>query len=131
MGKEFISATDRVYLRGIEFVKQDFQKFHVKQADSFSKRLELARNAMLERTGKRMTQKQLGDRLGVSDKTVSAWEGGAEPDLEMIAAVAEALGVTPGWLAFGQEPREAARRKPYEKLDAGSTGAGQKKDRRA
>lgn len=115
------SDAGRVYLRNAEFVNGSFPLFHVKQTESFGKRLEIARNATLERFGARMTQKQLGERLGVSDKTVSAWESGAEPPLEMVAAAAEALGVTPGWLAFGQEPREAARRKPYERQDKAPT----------
>lgn len=41
-----------------------------------------------------LTQKQLGERLGVSDVTVSRWETGERrPDLNAQAAVAEALGI--------------------------------------
>lgn len=41
-----------------------------------------------------LTQKQVGERLGTSDVTVSRWETGERrPDLNVIAAYAEALGV--------------------------------------
>jgi transcriptional regulator with XRE-family HTH domain len=40
-----------------------------------------------------LTQKALGERLGVSDVTVSRWETGERrPDINVIAAYAEALG---------------------------------------
>lgn len=42
-----------------------------------------------------MTQAELGDALGVSDKTVSKWENGAfQPPLEKLVAVADIFGVT-------------------------------------
>lgn len=41
-----------------------------------------------------LTQKQVGERLGVSDVTISRWETGERrPDLNAQAAYAEALGV--------------------------------------
>lgn len=49
------------------------------------------------REEKRLTQQQLGDRLGTSDVTVSRWETGKrKPDLDAQAAIAEALGISPG-----------------------------------
>ena len=39
----------------------------------------------------RKSQKKLGDELGVSDKTVSAWESGrAEPSLDMLYDIGKA-----------------------------------------
>lgn len=41
-----------------------------------------------------LTQKQLGERIGTSDVTVSRWETGErKPDLNAQAAFAEALGI--------------------------------------
>lgn len=41
-----------------------------------------------------LTQEQLGERLGVSDVTVSRWETGKRrPDLATLAAIAEAIGI--------------------------------------
>lgn len=42
-----------------------------------------------------LTQQQVADRLGVSNKTVSSWETGAScPDIAMLPAIAELYGVT-------------------------------------
>ncbi len=42
-----------------------------------------------------MTQKELADRLSVSDKTVSRWErDDGTPDLSVIPVIAEIFGVT-------------------------------------
>lgn len=41
-----------------------------------------------------LTQKQLGERLGVSDVTVSRWETGErKADKDVLAAICEALGI--------------------------------------
>lgn len=54
------------------------------------------------RKEKGMTQKQLADLLGVTDKAVSKWErGNGYPDITCLTPLAEALGVTPGELLQG------------------------------
>lgn len=56
------------------------------------------------------TQKQLADRLMVSDKTVSKWETGRGlPDVTLLAPLAESLGVSVAELLSG-EPRENRNR---------------------
>ncbi len=52
------------------------------------------------RKSKGMTQQEVADSLGVSNKTVSGWETGAPcPDISMLPAIAELFGVTAGaWL---------------------------------
>lgn len=50
-----------------------------------------------------MTQKELGDRLFVSDKTVSRWERDeCTPELSLIPAIAELFGVTADELLRGE-----------------------------
>ena len=50
--------------------------------------------AMLRKT-RGMTQQEIADRLGVSNKTVSKWEsGGGFPDITVLPALAELYGVT-------------------------------------
>lgn len=50
-----------------------------------------------------MTQKELGDRLFVSDKTVSRWERGeCDPELSLIPAIAEIFGITTDELLRGE-----------------------------
>lgn len=47
------------------------------------------------RIEKKLTQKQLAQRIGVSDKAVSKWERGAGlPDISLIAPLSRELGVT-------------------------------------
>ena len=50
-----------------------------------------------------MTQKDLGDRLFVSDKTVSRWERDeCDPELSLIPAIAEIFGITTDELLRGE-----------------------------
>ena len=50
-----------------------------------------------------MTQKDLADRLFVSDKTVSRWERDeCDPDLSLIPAIAELFGITTDELLRGE-----------------------------
>ena len=60
-----------------------------------------------------MTQKELAERLNVSDKTVSRWErDDGAPDLSVIPALAEIFGVTCDELLRGE------RKSPTERVDA-------------
>ena len=55
----------------------------------FSERLKRLRKA------RGMTQQELADQLGVSNKSVSRWEsGGGYPDVALLEPLARALGVT-------------------------------------
>ncbi len=76
-----------------------------------------------------MTQKDLADRLNVSDKTVSRWERDeGAPDLSLIPALAEIFGVTCDELLRGE------RRSPAERTDGEpapeSTEKGERERRR-
>ena len=47
-----------------------------------------------QRLRRGMTQMQLAEQIGVSDKTVSKWERGCgAPDIELLPALSAALGV--------------------------------------
>lgn len=55
------------------------------------------------REKKHYTQKQLADRLCVSDKTVSKWENGRGfPDIALLEPLAQHLGVSVAELLSGQ-----------------------------
>ena len=57
-----------------------------------------------------MTQKDLAERLNVSDKTVSRWErDDGAPDLAAIPAIAEIFGVTCDELLRGERKSPAQR----------------------
>ena len=65
---------------------------------TFSERLKNYRRA------KNLTQQELADLLGVSNKTISRWESGGYPDLGMLVPLARALGVTADDLLDGEKP---------------------------
>ena len=55
------------------------------------------------RKEKEMTQKELGNILGISDKAISKWERGVSlPDITMFDKIAETLGVSTLELMEGQ-----------------------------
>lgn len=56
-----------------------------------------------------MTQKQLADRLGVTDKAVSKWERGkGQPDINYLQPLAEALNVSVSELLKGETENPAS-----------------------
>lgn len=57
--------------------------------------IELGQKITRLRKEQNMTQKELADKLHVSDKTVSKWENGnSEPNLQVLKDLADALGTT-------------------------------------
>ena len=64
--------------------------------DSIGERIRAARK------DRNLNQTALADRIGVTQPAVANWESGVhDPRRVMIAKLAEALGVEPGWLASG------------------------------
>lgn len=63
-------------------------------SEHFPKRLKEARVAL------KLTQRELGQAIGVRGQTVSDWERGLveSPEAPILAAAADALGVTVAWL---------------------------------
>ena len=56
-----------------------------------------------------LTQEQLAERLHVTRQTVSSWEtANSYPDVEMLAALAQALEVSVEQLIYGEAQRQAA-----------------------
>jgi transcriptional regulator with XRE-family HTH domain len=57
------------------------------------------------RQRRRLTQQQLAQSAGVHSASISAWEcgeGSQFPRIDLVEALAGALKVDPGWLAFGE-----------------------------
>lgn len=64
------------------------------------------------RREKGLTQEALGQRLGVTNKTVSRWETGAYmPDIELLVPLGEALGVSVNELLAGERLTDEQFRK--------------------
>lgn len=69
------------------------------------------------RKEKNLTQQQLADALGVSNKSVSRWEsGGGYPDLPLLVPLAKALGVTADDLLDEEKPVRALTRADWQGL---------------
>lgn len=67
------------------------------------------------RKEKNLTQQQLADALGVSNKSVSRWEsGGGYPDLPLLVPLAKALGVTADDLLDEEKPVRALTRADWQ-----------------
>ena len=54
-----------------------------------------------------MTQEELGEAVGISSQAVSRWECGGAPDIALLPAIADKLGVTVDAL-FGRDGSECA-----------------------
>ena len=62
-----------------------------------------------------MTQQDVADRLGVSNKTISKWEsGGGFPDIVILPALAELYGVSADELLAGESLRGEAPDAPSQ-----------------
>ena len=60
-----------------------------------------------KRKEKNLTQEQLAEKLGVSNKTISKWETGkCMPDYSIVRSLCEELGITIGELMDGEETEE-------------------------
>lgn len=69
------------------------------------------------RKEKNLTQQQLADALGVSNKSVSRWEsGGGYPDLPLLVPLARALGVTADDLLDEEKPVRTLTRADWQGL---------------
>ena len=66
-------------------------------------RIAQARFQLAAKRGRNVTQAWLAKEVGVAGPTVSQWESGTtEPTLQSVAKIATALGVSPGWIAWGE-----------------------------
>ena len=67
------------------------------------------------RRAKGLTQQELADRLGVSNKTVSRWESeGGFPDVSLLVPLARALGVTVDDLLDEERPVRSLERADWQ-----------------
>ncbi len=64
-----------------------------------------------KRKEKNLTQEQLAEKLGVSNKTISKWETGkCMPDYSIVRSLCEELGITIGELMDGEETEKKSVR---------------------
>jgi len=86
----------------------------------------LAERIKSERKEKKLTQEELGIRVGVSKSSVSQWESGLTKNMDgtNMIMTAKALGVNPNWLATGQGDKHLT----YEKQSLQNNGVNDKKN---
>lgn len=77
---------------------------------------EFAQRLRQYRKDKGMTQQELADKLGVSNKTVSRWESGSYPDVATLVALARALGVTVDELLDPKTPVRTLQKSDWQNL---------------
>lgn len=77
---------------------------------------EFAQRLRQYRKDKGMTQQELADLLGVSNKTVSRWESGSYPDVTTLVALARALGVTVDELLDPKAPVRTLEKSDWQNL---------------
>lgn len=54
------------------------------------------------RVNAKLTQKELADKVGVSESTIIAWESGRRyPNVRMLGKIEQALGVSLNFIRFG------------------------------
>lgn len=76
--------------------------------------------AILRKAGG-MTQRDLADKLNVSDKTVSRWERDeTAPDISLLPVIADLFGITTDELLRGERIAETVRNEEAEKVQARS-----------
>ena len=69
------------------------------------------------RQKQKLTQKELGDLINVSDKTVSRWETDkCLPDVTMMSSIATALGVTVAELYDCVDENTQSQEKDYQRV---------------
>jgi transcriptional regulator with XRE-family HTH domain len=67
------------------------------------------------REGRDFLKRDLARAIGASESPVGRWElQGVVPEEYVVIQLAEFFGVTPAWLRYGQEPREAPQPTPYK-----------------
>src|SRR5690348_2170470 len=72
--------------------------------EGIGQRIRQARLQLAARQGETVTQAWLAAQCQVAGPTVSQWEKGVvSPTLQMVPKIAKALGVSAGWLAFGED----------------------------
>ena len=97
----------------------------------FAERVLRARLMAGAQRGRALSQGEVADAVGVTQSTVSQWEKGAqEPPLATLTALARVLGVSAGYLAFGEGVQGTALDPAHDhKLSAAEIAAARKRRR--
>lgn len=93
--------------------KREFLGKEVFLSSTLKERLRQARQELTPKRGGYVSQETLAAEVGVTGVTLGNYESGAtEPSLQMVERLARVLGVTPGYLAFGEGAPRVALAEP-------------------
>ena len=113
--------------------------------EGFAARLRQAFRAYEDRLGRDVTQTELGEIVGkamgeapITQQSVARWFAGTLPEHPRMVALADVLGVEPGWLSYGsgEEGEQSAKKRssppvtPVPIIERRMAGEHQKKSRR-
>ena len=72
---------------------------------SDSTTVRMAIRLVTARTECAISRAELGRRAGLSPRAIAKVEAGGQSGVDIVEALAKALGVSPAWLAYGTEPK--------------------------
>jgi transcriptional regulator with XRE-family HTH domain len=85
-----------------------FREVHVTSVRGFGGRVAQERRLKAARDRRDIGQDDVAEAVEATPPTVSRWEAGLTvPGDKKMERLAKYFGVTPAWLRYGQEPREA------------------------
>ena len=77
----------------------------------------IGENIKLLRTNNKLTQKQLGEKLGVTQQAIGKWESNkSEPDNAMILSMAELFNVSTDFILYGANKQQHSTTEPKLRL---------------
>jgi len=77
----------------------------MKPTDPHVERMDMATRLQAARSAAAMSRAELGRHTSLSPRAIAKIEGGGQSGVDIIELLAKALGVSPGWLAFGLGPQ--------------------------
>ena len=90
-------------MRDFVLVEEVVPLYHQMNGGIYMNQLKTGKFISLKRKQKNLTQEQLGEKLGVSNKTISKWETGeCMPDYSIIKQLCEELEITVAELMDGE-----------------------------
>lgn len=104
-------STSILLIRDFKAAQKEIVLYYQMNGGIHMNQLVIGKFISLKRKQKNLTQEQLAERLGVSNKTISKWETGkCMPDYSIVKSLCEELGITVAELMDGEMSEEQSVR---------------------